>query len=306
MDRKLILDKMTKLRKRISELLQAFSKRLRTSWSLVNTRIFSKVTPKVRASWIKIKNRVRKTSRKSRLLLEQKLPPRITAQWRMVEKKFDDIPSAGKRALKVGLIVIGVFVLAIIVVPLLPRPTSTPDNTDPDFDPDVVVISTTTPDEEKPGEDFDWRGRESEPKYIRIPKINVDGYVQKVGVDQNTQIAVPTNIHLAGWFVGSVRPGQKGLSIIDGHYDGRTNPGLFEDLGTLSPEDTFSVELGDGQVLNYKVVTVTTYSVNEAAQHLFSQHSDVSSQLNLITCGGTFDEATEEYAERVIVTAALL
>ena len=66
---------------------------------------------------------------------------------------------------------------------------------------------------------------------LLLQVISIDAYLQNVGVDQNNQIAVPNNIHIAGWFVDSVRTGENGLSIIDGRVDGRAaNEGVLRTL----------------------------------------------------------------------------
>src|SRR5690606_1027811 len=98
---------------------------------------------------------------------------------------------------------------------------------------EVITYSVDTPSETKPGPEGGWRGAAHEPKKIVIPSIGVDGFIQKVGVDQNAEIAVPNNIHKAGWFVDSVLPGERGLSIIDGHLSGRQNDGIFKSLAKL-------------------------------------------------------------------------
>lgn len=171
----------------------------------------------------------------------------------------------------------------------------------------VITYSTDRPDESKQNADaYAWRGADDEPKRIIIPQIQVHAYVQKAGVDQNKQIAVPNNIHLAGWFVDSQKPGQNGLSIIAGHVTGRTTDGVFKQLSNLTDGDEFSVELGNGTVLHYRVKKTQTLKATESASVLFSQGPKVRSQLNLITCGGNFDEGQQQYENRVIVSAELV
>lgn len=87
---------------------------------------------------------------------------------------------------------------------------------------------------------------------------------------------------------------------------GRSADGLFKNLNTLVENDTFTVERGDGTMLQYKVMQVTTVPEAESAELLFSQNPKIKSQLNLITCGGTFDRASNQYTERTIVTSQLL
>lgn len=171
----------------------------------------------------------------------------------------------------------------------------------------TITHSTDRPDESKKSADeYQWQGAPDEPKKIRIPKIGVDSFVQRAGVDQNNQIAVPTNVHLTSWFADSQKPGQDGLSIIAGHVSGRTTDGIFKGLAQLAEGDQFEVELGNGQILHYKVLSTTSAKASESANLLFSQNPKVRSQLNLITCGGNFDARTNQYEERVIVYTQLI
>lgn len=170
----------------------------------------------------------------------------------------------------------------------------------------AVVVSTDQPSEE-PINKNKYRSTAGplEPKYITLSTINAEGFVEKVGVDQNAQIAVPTNINLAGWYVEALKPGEPGLSIIDGHLDGYTYDGIFKNLARLKVGDNYIVERGDGKRLTYKVTSVTSVPADKAAVKLFTQDSAIKSQLNLITCGGKFDESNKQYENRVIVVSAL-
>ena len=170
----------------------------------------------------------------------------------------------------------------------------------------VVTYSTDNPSEEKPKDDFKWLGKSEEPKYIRLNTIQTEGYIQSVGVDQNKQVAVPNNIHLAGWFRDTVLPGKKGLSIIDGHVDGRTSAGIFKSLGNLKQGDQFTIEMGNGNLKTFKIKKVSTVDTNLANNELFSQDPLIKSQLNLITCGGTFDKQSKQYDKRVIAVSELV
>ncbi len=171
----------------------------------------------------------------------------------------------------------------------------------------IVTYSTDSPDESKQNADnYNWRGAPDEPKKIRISKLGVDAYVQKAGVDQNQQIAVPNNVHLASWFSDSVKPGQNGLAIIDGHVTGKTTDGVFKNLKQLSQGDEFEIELGNGDIKRYKVLETQQVKESEAANYLFSQNPKVKSQVNLITCGGKFNSSTNQYEDRIIVSGELV
>ena len=167
---------------------------------------------------------------------------------------------------------------------------------------ETTTFSTSTPDETKVDKQtHEWVGLDTEPKYIYLPTIGAEGFIQKVGVDQNKQVAVPNNIHFAGWFTDSSLPGQKGLSIIDGHVTGRFNDAIFKDLTKIKVDDTFQVEFGDGSKKTFKVIELQTVAVDAASSVLFSQKSKISSQLNLITCTGDFDVENQLYNKRLIV-----
>lgn len=169
---------------------------------------------------------------------------------------------------------------------------------------DVVTYSTDHPDETKPDKKtYNWKGEANDPKLITLPTVQTEGFIQKVGVDQNKQIAVPTNVYVAGWFSESVRPGEKGLSVIDGHVTGRINMGIFEKLVKIQKGDTFTVELGSGKKINYKVSATTAVATKDAAAILFSQDPKIASQLNLITCTGKWDDKIKQYDQRLIVAA---
>lgn len=200
--------------------------------------------------------------------------------------------------LLVGLLA-GLLLVAVILVVVSRGPAPEPE-------PALVTRSSDEPSETKPNPDtYQWKGAKNDPKFIEIPGV-AEGFIQRVGVDQHKAVAVPSNIHMAGWFVDSVRPGDKGLSIIDGHVDGRTQPGIFTDLAKAKPGTEFTVTFGDDSVKKFRIAAVKTVATDKAENELFSQDPTILRQLNLITCGGTFDKAKRSYDERVIVSSELV
>lgn len=170
----------------------------------------------------------------------------------------------------------------------------------------VVTYSTDKPSEKKPGSSYAWQGTAQDPKKIVIPSIGVDAYLQNVGVDQKHEVAVPNNIHLAGWFVDSVRPGDKGLSIIDGHINGVSHNGVFDQLAAVHSGETYTIEFGDDSRRQFKIVSVDEVDLDQAASVLFSQKPSITRQLNLITCGGEWDQDKRLYNKRIIVVSEAL
>jgi len=145
----------------------------------------------------------------------------------------------------------------------------------------------------------------NQPSYIKLPSIGAEGYIQNVGIDQNGAVAAPTNVNLAGWYVNSLSPGQAGLSIIDGHVDGVHSPGVFYHLGKLAMGDSIEVDLANGQKKQFTVRTVRQLPATDAATALFARDYQLPSQLNLITCGGTWNNAAHAYTDRIVVVASL-
>ncbi len=172
---------------------------------------------------------------------------------------------------------------------------------------DVVTYSTKKPSEAPVAKsDYVSTAAPNEPKYIIMPSIGAEGYVQKMGVDQNNQVAAPNNVNLAGWYVNSLAPGQAGLSIMDGHVDGLHGPGIFINLNKLQVGDTFTVELGSGVQKTFKVASVSSVAEAVAATTLFARVPSIASQLNLITCSGAFDQQAHAYQQRTIVVSELI
>ena len=176
-----------------------------------------------------------------------------------------------------------------------PLPSNTPVTTSL-AEPDETVIAANSP----------YTVPANQPQRIVLPSINAEGFIQKVGIDQNNAIAVPSNIHMAGWFTGNDLPGDKGLSIIDGHVHGKYLPGIFTNLIKLKKGDHFTVEFGDNSTRRFEVVSVKSYPVDEAKQPLFKKQESIEAQLNLITCGGSFDKTSQQYRERVLVVSRRL
>ncbi len=172
---------------------------------------------------------------------------------------------------------------------------------------EVVTYSTSTPSTDTlPTDDSAWHGWPTDPKKIIIPRLGTNDYIQKVGIDQNKQIAVPTNINIAGWFVDSVIPGEQGLSIIDGHIDTVTGNAIFQHLGDLVLGDQFQIEFGNDTHKTFQVVRVDDLPLDQVPDVLFSQDSAVTHQLNLITCSGSYDTNSREFNQRIIVVASLV
>jgi LPXTG-site transpeptidase (sortase) family protein len=167
---------------------------------------------------------------------------------------------------------------------------------------DIVDYSTEKPLEE---EVIEYAVPDNQPRRISIPSIGATGFIQMVGIDQHGRIAVPTNVHLAGWYVNSLKPGEKGLSIISAHKDGIGTTGLFSDLQELRKGDLVVIEYGNNDLYEFEVVEVTQISREKAQDEIYKKNPDIESQLTLITCGGEFSRREKTYLDRIVVVTSL-
>lgn len=166
-------------------------------------------------------------------------------------------------------------------------PGSLPDESDQD--PDVVRNHQVAPDK---------------PRYLRIPKIGVDHRIIEVGVSTDNQLGSPASIHDVGWYRNSAKPGQDGASLMDGHVSGPTQPGVFRNLIKLNVGDLIEVERGDGEIITYEVRQKQSYPYAETDMHAALRSIEHGKHaLNLITCDGKFNAATNNYEDRLIVFA---
>jgi len=201
--------------------------------------------------------------------------------------------------LQLGLILgLSVLLVVLVVASLVQDKPSTaaPANTE-----------TVTFTQENPAENpvTNYTVPAKQPLSITIANADIEGYIQKVGVDQNKDITAPNNVNLAGWFTDSVLPGGLGLSIIDGHVDGRTQRGIFHNLKQVKVGDEVIITYGDKSTKTFTVFATHSLASDDSASSLFNQDPKVVSQLNIITCTGKYDTASKEYRQRLIVSAKL-
>lgn len=203
-----------------------------------------------------------------------------------------------------ALIALGIVLIAFGASGLLERNVAI--STQTEATPTIVTESTDTPKEsEVPIEDCDeFASVDQQPVRISIPSIGVDGCIQQVGIDQYGDIAVPTNVGVAGWYVNSPMPGNTGVSIIDGHVQGRYRDGIFAQLPDVEIGADIIIEDATGSRRVFLVQEGTSVPVEAAQQELFRKLDDTDSQLTLITCSGDIDDA-DQFSERHIVHAVL-
>jgi LPXTG-site transpeptidase (sortase) family protein len=152
-----------------------------------------------------------------------------------------------------------------------------------------------------------YKVADDEPRILKIDSIGINARIRPMNVNSLGAIQAPINIYDSGWYTSSSKPGGYGAMFIDGHASGATREGLFAYLDTLQIGNQVSVEKGDGEVLNYKVVHVETVPKDSVdMSKALRTYNGVKEGLNLMTCSGkwinsekTLDKRTIVYTERV-------
>lgn len=139
---------------------------------------------------------------------------------------------------------------------------------------------------------------------VDIPALKVHSDLVALGVDASGALVPPASPSVAGWFTGSASPGEPGPTVIAGHVDSRSGPGVFFRLGDLDPGDEVTVGRSDGAVARYRVTAVTVVAKNAFPTDQVYGPTPLP-ELRLITCGGEFDRSAGRYLRNVVVSAVL-
>lgn len=145
-----------------------------------------------------------------------------------------------------------------------------------------------------------------EPRFLRIPKFNVESRIVGLGIKPDGSLASPFNIFDTGWYTASSKPGKNGAMLLDGHVHGPSQPGVFYELKNLQNGDEVVVEAGNGKNYTYVVVgrDVTPYQETNMNKALVSVERGRPG-LNLITCTGSYDDGSDIYEERLVIYTVL-
>ena len=142
------------------------------------------------------------------------------------------------------------------------------------------------------------------PKRIDIPALNLKAPLMKLGLSDEGDVELPPfdKPTTAGWYTGSVVPGDPGASVIIGHVDTKSAPAVFYRLRELRKGAVVTVARSDGKTASYRVDSVERVPKDDfPAERVYTEDG-----LRLITCGGDFDWSQREYRDNVIVYASLV
>jgi hypothetical protein len=140
---------------------------------------------------------------------------------------------------------------------------------------------------------------------IAIPRLDLSGPLDELGVAEDGELLAPDDPARAGWYAGGVVPGDLGPAIVGGHVDSRRGPGVFFALRSLRRDDVVEITRSDGRIARFSVTRV-----QQVAKEQFPTSAvygpTARSELRLITCGGRFDRTAHSYTDNVVVEAVAL
>ena len=149
----------------------------------------------------------------------------------------------------------------------------------------------------------------SQPFRLRIPTIGVDAEVKSLGLDSLGKMDISKDPIFVTWYNLGPRPGETGNAVIAGHYGWLNNqPAVFDNLYKLKKGERIFIENMStsadekGSVITFVVREIQIIGGYQNASEVFNSR-DEKSHLNLITCGGIWNEFTQNYSERLVIFA---
>ncbi|MFC4887700.1 class F sortase [Streptomyces beijiangensis] len=146
----------------------------------------------------------------------------------------------------------------------------------------------------------------SPPERVRIPALHVSAPLTGLGLDDDGHLTAPPedDRNLAGWYKDGITPGATGTAVLAGHVDTRQGPAVFYGLGALKKGNTVEVDRADRTTAVFTIDAIEVYAADAFPdKKVYGRAS--RPELRLITCGGGFDKAKQEYLGNVVVFAHL-
>ncbi|QIJ62862.1 class F sortase [Streptomyces sp. JB150] len=149
---------------------------------------------------------------------------------------------------------------------------------------------------------------EALPQRLDIPGLGIQAPVVARGLDAQGAVDPPPYDQpgVVGWYAAGAAPGAAGTAVMVGHVDTETRPAVFYKLSALRAGHTVRVVRDDGTVAEFTVDDIQVVTRDRFdAQQAYGPREDGRAELRLITCGGSFDQASRSYTANVIVSAYL-
>jgi len=139
------------------------------------------------------------------------------------------------------------------------------------------------------------------PVAFRAADVDVLADVVATTVEPSGALEIPRDAGVLGWWSSGAASGASaGSVVLAGHVDSTAGVGVMRALLDLPMESVVEVVDEAGGTTLYRVVARRTFDKSQALPpELF--RADGPPQLVLITCGGTFDEASGHYSDNVVL-----
>jgi len=135
--------------------------------------------------------------------------------------------------------------------------------------------------------------------HLKIPSIGVNAVIEDVGLTGDGAMAVPDNGVDVGLFSLGTHPGNTGSAVIGGHNRWDSKAAVFGRLDQLKEGDIVLVVDPKGIETSFVVRDIRTFDAMDTDTGIFSSES--GAHLNLITCSGEWNSATQDYTKRLVI-----
>ncbi|WP_396667552.1 class F sortase [Microbacterium sp. R86528] len=142
------------------------------------------------------------------------------------------------------------------------------------------------------------------PVTVSIDQIGVNMPIVPVGVDASSQMELPEDPAVAGWYrFGPDADSDSGNMVLSAHVDAPQFPiGPLAGLRDVSKGESVVITDDSGGVTEYVFTSVTYYPKTKLpVDEIFAREGEPA--LVIITCGGPFDSSTGRYRDNVVAVA---
>ena len=144
------------------------------------------------------------------------------------------------------------------------------------------------------------------PVSIKVDKADIDAQVEEQTIDDG-KMHNPSGPYVVSWYKTTGKLGEESNIVMAGHLDWYgVAQAVFYQIGDLKAGDKIAITGADNEVYNYTLDWLKNYVVADLDAKAIDQivGPTQTEKLTLITCGGTWDAAKQEYVERMVVRAS--
>jgi sortase (surface protein transpeptidase) len=141
----------------------------------------------------------------------------------------------------------------------------------------------------------------NEPKFLIIPKLNIDSMITPVSLKDSNYLVAPSNIFNVGWWQQSSVPGETGAVVLDGFTTNGTIGGALQAIAKLKVGDTFTIQTGNNTKVNYSIAQISAFGKNNLSmEQAITPYNLSKPSLNIITCSGQYSTCPSSIYDSVV------